>query len=54
MYATGTDWCRKFKVEGYYLRIAPNKPGEGPARFQKNVDVKNVSAAEDTREAVIW
>ncbi len=51
MYASGTDWCRKFNVQGYYLRIAPNKPGEGPARFQNNVDVKNVSAAEDTREA---
>jgi glucoamylase len=51
MYATGTDWCRKFKVEGYYLRIAPNKPGKGPARFQNNVDVKNVSAAEGTRAA---
>jgi glucoamylase len=51
MYASRTDWCRKFNVQGYYLRIAPNKPGEGPARFQNNVDVKNVSAAEDTREA---
>jgi glucoamylase len=51
MYASGTDWCRKFNVQGYYLRIAPNKPGEGPARFQNKVDVKNVSAAEDTREA---
>jgi hypothetical protein len=40
--ASGTDWCRKFQVEGYYLRIAPNKPGEGPARFENNVEVKNV------------
>jgi glucoamylase len=23
MYVSGTDWCRKFKVEGYYVRIAP-------------------------------
>ena len=51
MYASGTDWCRKFDVAGYYLRIAPIKTGEGSSRFQNNVDVKNVSAAEDTREA---
>ena len=51
MYVSGTDWCRKFNVKGYYVRIAPMETGEGVSRFQKNVHVKNVSAAEDTRRA---
>ena len=51
MYVSGTDWSRKFGVEGYYVRIAPVKTGEGPARFRGSVHVKNVSAAEDTRLA---
>ena len=51
MYASGTDWCRKFNVEGYYVRIAPKQTGAGGSRFQKNVHVKNVTAAEDTRRA---
>jgi glucoamylase len=51
MYASETDWCRKFGVEGYYIRIAPVKTGEGVSRFRGSVDVKNVSAAEDTRLA---
>ncbi len=51
MYVSATDWCRKFSVEGYYVRIAPVKTGEGAARFQDSVHVKNVSAAEDTRLA---
>ena len=51
MYVSGTDWCRKFNVEGYYVRIAPTETGAGGSRFQKNVHVKNVAAAEDTRRA---
>ncbi len=51
MYVFGTDWCRKFNVEGYYVRIAPLEIGEGVSRFQNNVRIKNVSAAEDTRLA---
>ena len=51
MYVSGTDWCRKFNVEGYYVRIAPMEAGEGVSRFQENVRVRNVSAAEDTRLA---
>ena len=51
MYVSGTDWCRKFNVEGYYVRIAPLEMGEGVSRFQNTVHVKNVSAAEDTRLA---
>ena len=50
MYASKTDWCRKFKVEGYYLRIAPAEITSG-SRFQNSVHVKNVAAAEDTRMA---
>ena len=51
MYVSGTDWCRKFKVAGYYVRIVPNETREGVSRFQANVHVKNVTAAEDTRLA---
>jgi hypothetical protein len=46
--ASGTDWCQKFNVKGYYVRI---ETGEVLSRFQKNVHVKNVLAAEDTRLA---
>jgi glucoamylase len=51
MYASGTDWCRKFNVEGYYVRIASPETGSDRSRFQKNVRVKNVVAAEDNRFA---
>ena len=51
MYASGTDWCRKFSVQGYYVRIAPADKGANGSRFQENVRVKNVAAAEDNRFA---
>ncbi len=50
MYASATDWCRKFDVKGYYLRIASANPAKGE-RFQNFVHVKNVAAAEDNRMA---
>jgi glucoamylase len=31
MYVSGTDWCRKFNVEGYYIRIAPPRLRRGKA-----------------------
>ncbi len=35
MYVSGTDWCRKFNVEGYYVRIAPNADrGQGRRAFR--------------------
>jgi glucoamylase len=49
MYASGTDWCNRFGVKGYYVRIASKDVGT-PLR-QKTVHVKNVVAAEDTRGA---
>lgn len=51
MYVSGTDWCRRFDVEGYYVRIAPTEMGDGVSRFERNVHVENVLAAEDTRRA---
>jgi len=51
MYVTKTDWCQKFKVEGYYIRIAPKENSQEVSRFQSKVHVKNVLAAEDTRRA---
>ena len=51
MYMSGTDWCRKLNVEGYYVRIAPIESGEGVSRFQNNILVKNVSPSQATRVA---
>ena len=49
VYVSGTDWCREFNVRGYYVRIAPKQTGAEGSSFQKNVDIKNVPAAEDSR-----
>ncbi len=46
MYVTGTDWCREFKVAGYYVRIAPVETTEGVSRFQGSIPVKNVAPGE--------
>ena len=51
MYMSATDWRRKFKVEGYYVRITPKQTGARGSSFQQNVRVKNVKASEDTRRA---
>jgi glucoamylase len=51
MFVSETDWCRKFAVDGYYVRIAPREEADGVSRFQQSVHVKNVLAAEDTRLA---
>lgn len=51
MYMSATDWCRKFKVEDYYVRIAPKQNGADGASLQQNVHVKNVTASDDTRRA---
>ncbi|MEO8410951.1 MAG: glycoside hydrolase family 15 protein, partial [Propionivibrio sp.] len=55
MFVSGTDWSRKFKVEGYYVRIAPDDAGAGESGgtgAQKDVHVKNVAAAEGSRRAI--
>ena len=49
MYASSIDWCNRFGVDGYYVRIAPK--GIGAPLRQKEVRVKNVATAEDTRDA---
>ncbi len=46
MYVTGSDWCREFKVKGYYVRIAPVETDEGVSRFQKSVCVKNLAPGQ--------
>ena len=51
MYASGTDWCRKFEVDGYYVRIAPLATGAGQSLSQREVNVKNVPPVEDKRVA---
>ena len=39
MYVSGTDWCERFLVEGYYVRIAPDAADPSTP---ENVLVKNV------------
>jgi len=46
MYVTGTDWCRGYQVQGYYVRIAPIEFEDGTVRFQQSVPVKNVAPAQ--------
>lgn len=45
MYVTGTDWCRDYNVDGYYVRIAPVDPGGGMSRFLECMPVKNVESS---------
>lgn len=46
MYVTGTDWCRRFGVAGYYVRIAPVQKTAGVSRLAQKVPVKNVAPEE--------
>ena len=43
MYVTDTDWCRKFNVGGYYVRIAPLEKDDVLQRFQQSIAIKNVT-----------
>ena len=52
MYASATDWCRRFDVKGYYVRIAPKEAGGGGGRFESGVRIKNVAASEDNLAAI--
>jgi glucoamylase len=51
MYVSATDWCHRFDVEGYYVRIAPVATDAGVSLSQRDVNVKNVTAVEGTRVA---
>ncbi len=51
MYVTDTNWSGEYKVNGYYVRIAPVNDNDGAVNFQTTVHVKNVKALEDTRTA---
>ena len=35
MYVSDTDWCRKFNVKGYYIRIATMNAGEDVVSQEK-------------------
>jgi glucoamylase len=48
MYVSGNDWCSKFNVGGYYVRIGSPQQGDGPSRVAA-MHVKNVSEADATR-----
>ena len=52
MYVSATDWCQRFGVDGYYVRIAPNETGEGVSRFESGVRIKNVAPSADTLAAI--
>jgi glucoamylase len=52
MYVSGTDWCGKFQVEGYYIRIASKEIGVGMPHSQRNIHVKNVPSSEDILPAI--
>ncbi|HEY5514079.1 MAG TPA: glucan 1,4-alpha-glucosidase [Geomonas sp.] len=51
MFVTGTDWCRKYNVAGYYVRIAPVVKEEGVSRFLGSIAVKNVTTGLDESPA---
>ena len=51
MYVSETDWSTKFDVKGYYVRIAPVATELGSELSQREVNVKNVVDAEDSRLA---
>jgi len=51
MFVSGTNWCRQYGVDGYYVRIAPTATKGGGSSFEEDVHVKNVSSAEDNRRA---
>jgi glucoamylase len=50
MYASGTNWCRKYQVHGYYVRISPDGRQEGK-HLDGLVHVKNVTSSDDSRRA---
>jgi glucoamylase len=48
MYVTESDWCAKYQVSGYYVRIAPVESTDPVSRFQERVTVKNVGPEEES------
>lgn len=50
MYVSDTEWCRKYNVKGYYIRIATMNAEEEIAP-QENIFVKNVSCDRATQLA---
>ncbi|HJV65183.1 MAG TPA: glucan 1,4-alpha-glucosidase [Geomonas sp.] len=51
MFVTGGDWCERYQVSGYYVRITPVDPVESAFRFQERVVVKNVVKGEESMQA---
>jgi glucoamylase len=50
LYARRTDWCGRFGVDGYYVRIATtNKDGASPSN--RTVVVKNVASGQASRRS---
>jgi len=51
MYVTDSDWCERFQVDGYYVRIMPVDMLEPAFRWQERVLVKNVREEESDQLA---
>jgi glucoamylase len=50
MYVSGTDWCEKFHLKGYYIRITPMEKNGMPG-FREAVPLKNAPADRATANA---
>jgi glucoamylase len=51
MFVSNTDWCKKYGVAGYYVRIAPKQAASAESRFKADVHIKNVTDDEASRRA---
>jgi len=48
MYVSGTSFCRRFDVDGYYVRIGPIANADDLTPARRLVRIKNVSAEQNT------
>ncbi len=51
MYATRTDYCARFQVDGYYVRVAPIDDDDGVSRLAATIPVRNVPPMDATAAA---
>jgi glucoamylase len=43
MFVSGTDWCAKYRVAGYYVRLGPTGAGTGITGPERRIHLKNVA-----------
>ncbi len=51
MYVTGTDWCERYAVDGYYVRVAQVGPDEVLSETGSTVQIRNRIDGDATRPA---